>query len=131
MMKQAFIFSSVCVGLLFGCADVHVAEYQRPEAPAKSTWSRPPATTVSTTEAISTQWWAQFVDPYLDSLVSKAIAGNVDLKSLAARTAVANAQIAEARAGALPSVDIAAGSSLQKTTGQQFSKQFNLGTTLS
>jgi NodT family efflux transporter outer membrane factor (OMF) lipoprotein len=130
-MKQAFVFSSVCVGLLFGCADVHVAKYQRPEAPAKSTWSRPPATTVSATEAISPQWWAQFGDPYLDSLVAKAIAGNVDLKILAARIAVANAQIAEARAGALPSVDIGAGTSLQKTTGQPFSKQFNLGTRVS
>jgi NodT family efflux transporter outer membrane factor (OMF) lipoprotein len=130
-MKQAFVFSSVCVGLLFGCADVRVAEYQRPEAPAKSTWSRPQPTTVSATEAISPQWWAQFGDPDLDSLVAKAIAGNIDLKSLAARIAVAKAQIAEARAGALPSVDIAAGTSLQKTTGQPFSKQFNLGTRVS
>ena len=130
-MKQAFVFSSVCVGLLFGCADVHVAEYRRPEAPAKSTWSQPPASTVSATEAISPQWWAQFGDPYLDSLVAKAIAGNVDLKILAARISVANAQIAEARAGALPSVDIGAGASLQKTTGQPFSKQYSLGTRVS
>jgi outer membrane protein, multidrug efflux system len=130
-MKQAFVFSSVCVGLLFGCADVHVPKYQHPEAPAKSTWSRPPATTVSATEAISPQWWAQFGDPYLDELVDKAIAGNVDLKILAARIAVANAQIAEARAGALPSVDVGAGSSLQKTSGQPFSKQFSLGTRVS
>jgi len=130
-MKQAFVLSTLCVGLLFGCADVHVAQYRRPEAPAKSTWSRPPATSVAATEATSPQWWAQFGDPYLDSLVAKAIAGNVDLKILAARIAVANAQIAEARAGALPSVDIAAGSSLQKTTGQAFSKQYNLGTRVS
>jgi outer membrane protein, multidrug efflux system len=130
-MKRAFVFSSVCAGLLFGCADVRVGEYQRPQAPAKSTWSRPPAGAVSAAEAISPQWWAQFGDPYLDSLVTKAIAGNVDLKVLAARTAVAHAQIAEARAGALPSVDIGTGTSLQKTTGQPFSKQFNLGTQVS
>src|SRR5262249_20701211 len=127
-MKQAFVFSSVCMGLLFGCADVRVPQYQHPEAPAKSTWSRPPGTTVTATEAISPQWWSQFGDPYLDSLVAKAIAGNVDLKILSARIGVAKAQIAEARAGALPTVDIAAGSSLQKTTGQPISKQFNLGT---
>jgi outer membrane protein, multidrug efflux system len=130
-MKQAFVFSCVCVGLLFGCADVRVAEYQRPQAPAKSTWSRPQPTTVSASEAISPQWWAQFGDPDLDSLVAKAIAGNVDLKIMAARIAVANAQIAEARAGALPSVDVAAGSTLQKTTGQALSKQFNVGTQVS
>jgi outer membrane protein, multidrug efflux system len=68
-MKQVFVFASVCAGLLFGCADVHVAEYQRPGT--ASTWSRPP--TVSATEAISPQWWAQFGDPYLDSLVAKAL----------------------------------------------------------
>jgi NodT family efflux transporter outer membrane factor (OMF) lipoprotein len=119
------------VGLLFGCADVRVPEYQHPQAPAKSTWSRPPATTVSASEAISAQWWAQFGDPELNSLVAKAIAGNFDLKSLAARITVAKAQIAEARAGALPSVDVGAGSTLQKTTGQAFSKQFNVGTQVS
>jgi NodT family efflux transporter outer membrane factor (OMF) lipoprotein len=118
------------VGLLFGCADVHVAKYQRPEAPAKTSWSRPPAT-VSATEAISPQWWEQFGDPYLDSLVAKAIAANVDLKILAARIGVAHAQIAEARAGALPSVDIGAASSLQPTTGQGVSKQFAAGTRVS
>ena len=130
-MKQAFVLSSVCVGLLFGCASVRVPEYKRPEAPAKSTWSRPPAATVAAAEAVSPQWWAQFGDPYLDSLVAKAIAGNVDLKILAARITVAKAQIAEARAGGLPSVDVATGSSLQKTTGQPFSKQFNVGTRVS
>src|SRR5208282_3097513 len=83
---------------------------------------------VPATQAISPQWWAQFGDPNLDSLVAKAIAGNVDLKGLAARIAVANAQIAEAHAGALPTLDIAAGSTLQKTTGLAFSKQFDQGT---
>jgi multidrug efflux system outer membrane protein len=130
-MKQAFVLSSVCVGLLFGCASVRVPEYKHPQAPAKSTWSQPPAGTVSATEAISPQWWAQFGDPYLDSLVAKAIAGNVDLKILAARIGVAKAQIAEARAGGLPTVDIATGSSFQKTTGQALSKQFNVGTRVS
>jgi outer membrane protein, multidrug efflux system len=131
-MKRAFfVLSSVCLGLLFGCAAVRVPEYQRPQVPAKSSWSRAPQTTVSATEAISPQWWAQFGDPYLDSLVAKAIAGNVDLKILAARIAVANAQIAEARAGAMPSPDINGGALLQKTTGQPSLKQYALGTQVS
>lgn len=130
-MRQAFVLSGVCAGLLFGCADLHVAEYQRPEAPAKSSWSRPAATTVSATEAISPQWWANFGDSYLDSLVTKAIAGNVDLKELAARISVAKAQITEARAGALPSPDINGGALLQKTSGQQLIKQYALGSQVS
>jgi outer membrane protein, multidrug efflux system len=130
-MKRAFVFSSVCVGLLFGCANVRVPEYRHAEAPTKSTWSQPPGATVSADEAISPQWWAQFGDPYLDSLVSKAIAGNFDLKSLAARISVAKAQIAEARAGALPTVDVGAGANLQKSSGQALTKQFNAGTQVS
>jgi NodT family efflux transporter outer membrane factor (OMF) lipoprotein len=130
-MKRAFVFSSVCVGLLFGCGNVRVPEYKHPEAPAKSTWSKPPGTTVSATEAISPQWWSQFGDSYLDSLVAKAIAGNIDLKSLAARITVAEAQIAEVRAGAQPTVDVGTGANLQKTTGQALSKQFNVGTRVS
>jgi len=130
-MKQAFVFSSVCVMLLCGCAGVRVPAYQRPQAPAKSTWSQAPAGTVSASEAISPQWWEQFGDPELDSLVAKAIAGNIDLKILAARISVANAQIAEVRAGALPTADIATGASLQKTTGQRLSKQDNVGTRVS
>ncbi len=129
-MKQAFVFASVCVGLLVGCADVRVAEYRRPDVPGKSTWTTPPQT-VSANEAISPQWWSQFGDSDLDSLVTRAIAGNLDLKMLAARISVAKAQIAEVRAGALPSADIGAGSSLQKTTGQPLSKQHNLGTQVS
>jgi NodT family efflux transporter outer membrane factor (OMF) lipoprotein len=130
-MKQTILLSGLCAGLLCGCADVRITEYQRPDAPAKSTWSRPPETAVPAAATISQQWWTEFRDPYLDSLVMKAVEGNYDLKSLAARIDVANAQIAEARAGALPTVDIGAGASLEKTTGRKSTKQFNLGTQVS
>jgi len=118
---------SSLLGLQYGCAAVHVPDYQHPEAPAKSSWSRLPVSAASATEAISPEWWQEFGDPYLDSLVAKAIANNVDLKVLAARVTVANAQVAEVRAGALPSADIAAGSTQQSTIGQPFSKQYDLG----
>jgi outer membrane protein, multidrug efflux system len=132
-MKKTLVFSSACVyaGLLLGCAATRVPEYQRPQAPAKSAWSQPPAGTVSATQAISPQWWAEFGDPELDSLVGQAIAGNLDLEVLSARIGVANAQIAEARAGSQPSLDAAAGSSLQKTNGQALSKEFSVGTQVS
>lgn len=130
-MKQAFLLAGLFAGLLCGCADVRVAEYQRPEAPAKDTWSRPPGTNVAAAEAISPDWWKEFRDPYLDTLVIKAIAGNFDLKVLAARIEVASAQIGEARAGALPTVDVGAGASLQRSNGRSFSKQFDLGSRVS
>ncbi|WP_427914726.1 efflux transporter outer membrane subunit [Ramlibacter sp. MMS24-I3-19] len=126
-MKQSILLSGLCAALLCGCADVRVTEYKRPEAPAKASWSRPSEADLSPSGTISAQWWTEFRDPYLDSLVAKAIAGNFDLQALAARIDVANLQIAEARAGGQPSVDIGAGANLEKSTGQRFSKQFSLG----
>lgn len=102
-------------------------EYRRPETPIKSGWSQP-AAAVSPSEAIRPDWWKEFGDPYLDELVNKAIHGNFDVKILAARIQVAGTQIGEARAGALPTLDAGAGASFEKSTGQKFSKQFNLGT---
>ena len=127
-MKRAWVLSSLYVGLLCGCADVRVPEYKHPEAQAKANWSRPPGSTVTASEAISPQWWSLFGDPDLDSLVTQAIGGNVDLKILAARITVAKAQIAEVHAGALPTVDVGAGANFQKSTGSALSKQYNAGT---
>jgi len=130
MVKNAFLLLSVWAGLA-GCASVRVPEYKHPEVAAKTNWSRPPAAGVSASEAITPQWWAQFEDPYLDSLVAKAIEGNIDLEVLAARISVANAQIAEARAGSLPTVDVATGGNFQKSTGSALTKQFAVGTQVS
>lgn len=130
-MKQSILLSGLCAGLLCACADVRINDYQRPDAPAKASWSRQPGIAVSAAETISPQWWTQFRDPTLDSLVTRAVAGNFDLRILSARIEVANAQIAEVRAGALPTADIGAGASLEKSTGQRFSKQFSLGTQVS
>lgn len=126
-MKQTILLSGLCAALLCACADVRISEYTRPETPAKSSWSRPSEPAVSAAGTISPQWWTEFRDPYLDTLVAKAIAGNFDLKVLAARIEVANLQIAEARAGGLPTVDIGAGASFEKSTGKRTSKQFSVG----
>jgi len=116
----------VCVLLLLGCSAMRVPQYQHPQAPAKTDWAR--ASTLSPVEAISPQWWTQFGDPTLDALVAQAIAGNIDLKILVGRIETSKAQIAEARAGALPTVDVTGGELLQKTLGQPTIKQYSVGT---
>lgn len=116
-----------CACLLAGCADISMPQYRRPDAPMKAAWSGKPAT-VSPAETITLDWWRNFNDPYLDALVAKSIQGNIDLKILAARIRVAGTQIGEARAGALPTLNAGAGASFEKSTGQKFTKQFNLGT---
>ena len=119
----------VCVLLLQGCSSVRVPDYQRPQTPVKTSWSA--ATTLSPAQAISPQWWTQFGDPTLDSLVTQAIAGNIDLKILVGRIETAKAQIAESRAGALPNVDVNGGATLQKTLGQPAIKEYQLITQVS
>jgi NodT family efflux transporter outer membrane factor (OMF) lipoprotein len=102
--------------------------YQTPAAPQKAGWSNTSTAHVSTTEVIAMDWWRGFSDPYLDQLVQRALDANVDMKILAARIGVASAQIGEARAGALPTLQAGAAASFEKTTGQPFAKQYNLGT---
>lgn len=120
----------LCVALLTACADVSMPAYRQPETPAKAGWSQSqqPGAAVTAPTAISPEWWKEFRDPVLDELVARAIAGNFDVKVLAARIRVAGAQIGEARAGALPTLEAGAGASFEKSTGQKFTKQFNLGT---
>lgn len=120
--------AGLCAALLCGCADVGMQDYRRPDTPGKAAWSGEAAAKVSAAQTIAPDWWKEFRDPYLDGLVDKAIGGNFDIKILAARIQVANAQVGEARAGALPSLDVGAGASFEKSTGQKLTRQFNLGT---
>jgi NodT family efflux transporter outer membrane factor (OMF) lipoprotein len=122
------MLACTAVALLAGCADVSQKPYARPETPSKAAWSSQQNLPVAPADIIAQDWWKQFRDPYLDGLVSRALASNFDLKILAARTGVAKAEIDEARAGALPTLDAGAGASFEKSTGQKFSKQFNLAT---
>jgi len=124
----ARLFIAVTLLLLGACADVSMRPYQRPDTPAKAAWSNSANVPISRAELIVPDWWRGFGDPTLDQLVNRAITGNVDLAVLAARIGVANAQIGEARAGALPTLDAGAGASFEKSTGQKFTKQFNLAT---
>lgn len=116
-----------CAMLLASCADVRLTQYERPQVPAKAEWTGEP---VSAAATIAPDWWREFRDPYLDELVRRAIDGNFDIKVLAARITVAGAQIGEVRAGAQPTVDVGAGASFERSTGQPFTKQFNVATQL-
>jgi len=123
---RAAALAAVCAALLAGCADIHQDAYKRPDTPAKASWSDQSGTLVSPADTIVPDWWKGFQDPYLNTLIARAIDGNFDIKVLAARIDVAGAQIGEAQAGALPTADLGAGASFQKVTGQPFTKQYNV-----
>ncbi len=121
----------ILVVLLAGCADVGMPAYRRPDTVAKSDWSRRPAGAVSAAETISPQWWKNFRDPFLDQLVAGAVASNIDLKILAARIRVAEAEVGEVRAGALPTLDVASAVSIDKSTGRPLTRQISAGAAVS
>ncbi len=85
-MKQTILLSSLCAGLLCGCADVRIAEYQRPDAPTKSSWSRQPEATPSASATISPPWWNQVGGTYLGPPGRKGVAGDFGLEVHANRT---------------------------------------------
>ncbi|MGH8259623.1 MAG: efflux transporter outer membrane subunit [Steroidobacteraceae bacterium] len=79
---------------------------------------RPPATPVPPAYAAAAQspgvsaaagdlraWWARFRDPELTSLIRRALAGNLDLKSAASRIRAAREQEIIAGAGRLPQLN--------------------------
>ena len=54
-------------------------------------------------------WWHRLNDPLLDSLVARALAGNLDLEIAAARLRQAREAVVQARAGRVPTVGASAG----------------------
>jgi len=74
----------VAVVLLAGCASA--PEYKPPdvEITAPAMWTAGPLDTAAVTAA-NTEWWSEFGEPELDSLVSEALVHNYDLVAAAGR----------------------------------------------
>ncbi len=120
ILRQAPLLAALLLG---ACADISMPDYRRPDTPVKASWTRP-----SAAEVIAPDWWKGFGDPTLDRLVDSAIAGNIDVRILAARIQVAQATIGEVQAGALPTAGIGAGVDVRKASGQAPTRQYSLGT---
>lgn len=118
LSKTARVGRSLLIGSLAlkltACASLAGPDYERPDTPTKTSWSQSAADMqVSPTDVIRPDWWTGFRDPYLDSLVQKAIAENYDLKILVARIDQAAAEFGGAEDQFLPT--LTAGTSAQYT----------------
>lgn len=113
--------------LLSGCAGLIGPDYKRPEVVSKQSWSEQPGPLISAEDAIQPDWWRGFGDPYLDDLVERAIAGNLDIRILAARTGVAKAGIDQASAGGLPTVSAGGGTDTSKISGSSKTTKYSTG----
>jgi len=100
--------------LLAGCAVG--PDYQPPQAHTPGSYHALSSQQASKPLAAATNplWWKNFNDPQLDSLIERAIAGNLTLQQSVLRIAGAREQLAQARGGLFPSLNGSA-----KVTRQQ------------
>src|SRR6185437_947167 len=85
--------------------------YHRPDVAVPAAYSAAPA--LQTLQGLPLgagpdQWWQQFHDPQLNSLMTRALSGNLNLQTAASRIRAARDQLILAGAARLPSVDASA-----------------------
>ena len=92
--------------LLAGCAVG--PDYQPPAPQTPTTWNDPGDASVKSqtqSSAVNPRWWKTFGSAQLDSLVERAIAGNLSLQQTVLRIAGAREQINQAGGAFYPSVN--------------------------
>jgi NodT family efflux transporter outer membrane factor (OMF) lipoprotein len=117
-MKPVFFASLMGLALVAGCAVG--PNYQPPKTAAPAQWSSPLAGGETNAPADLADWWKNFGDTNLDSLMTLAVRSNLDLR-------IAEAHVREARAGRdvatgswWPSVDGTAGYSRNRWGANSF-----------
>ena len=88
-------------------------DYARPavEAPAAFVYEAKDAA-----DTANTQWWKQFGDPVLDTLIVEALANNLDVKVAAANVEAAVGVLTQTRAGLFPQVGYGATAARQRSS---------------
>jgi len=98
--------------LLAGCATVG-PNYRRPDVATPAQYAEP-HDAQGLSDAELAIWWKRFGDPQLDSLITRAIALNLDVQSAAARIREARARETLAGARNLPTIDAQASATRQR-----------------
>ena len=108
MIKKVLALSVIV--WISGCATVAGPEYVRPDStPVKSGWSLNSLDPSKGSQVIRKDWWTEFEDPYLNSLVEKALSGNITIQVAAARVEEAKAGIQRGEAARLPRLSLGGG----------------------
>ena len=103
-MKEKNIFSLLlAAALVSGCAVG--PNYHQPLVHAPTHWSEPLGGGETNAGTATVEWWKNFHDPELDSLVGRAVRSNLDLRVAQARVREARAQYGIASADLWPTVD--------------------------
>lgn len=78
-------------------------EYQKPKLESPARFTQGDAQDAVGLESVA--WWKQFSDPTLDSLISRAVQGSLDIQQAQARILQARATFSSAKADQWPSVN--------------------------
>lgn len=89
--------------VLVGCSTLGTQDYARPDVAVPGGFHSSNAA-ISAEHAITPDWWTGFNDPYLDQLIERSVAGNLDLQISVARIQEAQAAIGQVNARRLPTL---------------------------
>lgn len=107
----------------FGC--MTGPDYKQPDVAVGPKWSEPLEGGEKDTAPDHLEWWTEFSDPTLDSLVSRAIASNFDFKIAQSRVREARANLRISQADLWPQLN--AGGSYQRTQSKKPSSASTMG----
>src|SRR5258706_228366 len=105
------------LSLLSGCAVGPNYRAHQSKAPAQ--WKESLAGGETNSSAATTEWWKNFNDSELDSLVGRAVRSNLDLRIAEARVCEARAQYGIASADLWPTVDGSSSYARQRQSANQ------------
>src|SRR5579859_2465703 len=104
-----------------GCADVPSVgpDYHQPAVSTPARWGEPLTGGETSGRAAVADWWKNFHDPELDSLIARAVQSNLDLKIAQARVREARAEYGIAVGNLWPTVDASGSYARQRQSKNQ------------
>jgi len=114
-MKNSLIAAAAIAALLSGCAAVG-PDFQAPAAPQDASF-RHAAPAQPQQAALTNSWWTLFGDETLNQLEARAFANSPSVQASAQRLLQSEAQLSTARAATSPQLNLNAGTSYQRASG--------------
>ncbi len=104
------------LALLAGCGSLLKSDYHAPQATVPAEWHTAPVAFAASSTAVD-QWWKDFNDPALDSLVALALEKNNDLAAATLKVRQAQLEVGLAENDFLPSFNGGGDASRQTKMG--------------
>ena len=139
MKKDIHVLTVLLCAMVGGCfpspAHGEAPDYLREKMP--DSWSY--STDISSSDDTQQDWWREFDDPVLDSLVSEGMVNNQNIRMAVRRIRMANSQVRQAQSAYYPEISLSAGYTKGRNAGAisgaevpaSLSSYFSLGADMS